>query len=170
MKKYISAHCPLWLLLVLMLPLFSACDDGNGLPVSEGDILGIWQDEQGHYLDFVNPDLMYEYNLTDFGNGTYVWVKRKEMYFFEPYSYLLLKEDSEGIMQLYKVVSVNESTMVLSWIETPEMPEDDESKFSFFKIFFSQNYRVDPARNVTFHAVSRSQLDEALKGYEIIEP
>lgn len=157
--------------LIMVLPvLISSCSDDEPDARSEEDIVGIWQDSDSHILEIVDPDKMYEYALDSFG-GTDYWIKRKEMYFFEPYSYLLMKADMEGIMQIYKVVSVDEKQLILCWVATPDTSgiEDSDDKFQIFSFFFKEDYVVDPANYVFYKRLSDTQLSNALKGGEIIE-
>lgn len=157
--------------LIMALPaLISSCSDDEPDARSEEDIVGIWQDSDSHILEIVDPDKMYEYALDSFG-GTDYWIKRKEMYFFEPYSYLLMKADMEGIMQIYKVVSVDEKQLILCWVATPDTSgiEDSDDKFQIFSFFFKEDYVVDPANYVFYQRLSDTQLSNALKGGEIIE-
>lgn len=155
----------------MALPLLvSSCSDDEPESRSEYDIVGIWQDSADHILDIVDPDKIYEYSVESFGNVDY-WIKRKEMYFFEPYSYLLMKADMEGIMQIYKVVSVDEKQLTLCWVATPDTSgiEDSDDKFQIFSFFFKEDYVVDPANYVVYKKLTSGQLSDALEGSQVIE-
>lgn len=157
--------------LIMALPLLiSSCSDDEPESRSEYDIVGIWQDSADHILDIVDPDKIYEYSVESFGNVDY-WIKRKEMYFFEPYSYLLMKADMDGIMQIYKVVSVDEKQLTLCWVATPDTSgiEDSDDKFQIFSFFFKEDYVVDPANYVVYKKLTSGQLSDALEGSQVIE-
>ncbi|MDE6533467.1 MAG: hypothetical protein K2M27_08040 [Muribaculaceae bacterium] len=173
MKDYrlsIVRNVPALLLVFLLSFVTVSCSDDEPPQRSEYDILGIWQDKEGHYLEFVNPDRMYEYEFTVY-EGVDYWVKKREMYFFEPYSYLMMKEDTQGAVHVYQVVSVNEEELVICWVATPDMSGmEGEDKFQLFSVFFNQDYEVDPAKYETYRKVTQEELDKALEGVEVLEP
>lgn len=173
MNHTLSLHKKLYILIlsaIVSLSFASCSDDDTPVQRSEYDIVGIWQDSDKHILEIADPDKLYDYDLQEFEDTNY-WIKRKVMYFFEPYSYLMMKTDSEGTVQLYKVVSVGEKEMVLSWIGTPDISEEDsDNKFQIFSVFFKDTYTVNPANNVTYRKITQSELNSQLTGIEIIEP
>jgi len=158
------------LFLVLLFPVLTvSCSDDAPPERSEYDIIGIWQDREGHIFEFADPDNMYEYDLMRQDEWE-AWVKRKEMYFFEPYSYIMMREDSEGAMQVYQVVSVSDDELVICWVATPDFSGlEGDDKFQLFSVFFKQDYIVDPARYETFHRLTNAELAEALEGYDLID-
>lgn len=166
MSKTLSA---VWIaFLAICLPFLSSCSDDTPPDVSEYDVVGIWSDKEGHFLDMRSTEHLYEYTLIRFQDADY-WVKRKLMYFFEPTSYLMLKEDEEGTMHIYKVVGVNEEELVMCWVSTPPIADlEGENKLEIFKVFFNHDYEVDPKLFETFKKVTPGELEEALGDIEIL--
>ena len=181
MKKFIHSlyrAVPVVIAVMVMALCFPSCSDDADIvdERSEYDILGIWQAKEDQILDFVNPDKMYDYSLMSYDDpdaGIHLksWIRRKNMYFFEPYSYLMLLTDNEGKLQLYKVVSVDESEMVLCWVAEPDLSGvEDGDPLQIFSIFFKEDYEVDPDKCVTYHRiVGEENFEKALMGYEVIK-
>lgn len=158
-----------FLLVLLLSVTMVSCSDDDAPTRSEYDIIGIWQDREGHVFEFADPDNMYEYDFMS-QDGWEAWVKRKEMYFFEPYSYIMMREDSTGAMQVYQVVSVKDDELVICWVDTPDFSGlEGDDKFEIFSVFFKQDYVVDPDKYETFRRLSKEDLEKALEGYELID-
>lgn len=168
LRKNLSIICGL----VLLCGLTACSSDDEPSARSEYDIVGIWQDNADHILEIVDPDKLYEYESETFDDVKY-WLKRKEMYFFEPYSYLMMKADNEGTMQLYKIVSVDKEEMVACWVCTPDMSGVDnaegDDKFQIFSYFFKQDYTVDPDNFVTYKRISSASLEKIIEDGVLIE-
>lgn len=153
---------------LLSLPMAS-CSDDEPQERSEYDIIGVWQDREGHIFEFADPDNLYEYDFMS-QDGWEAWVKRKEMYFFEPYSYIMMREDAEGAMQVYQVVSVDDDELVICWVDTPDFSGlEGDDKFEIFSVFFKRDYVVDPAKYETFRRLTDEEFEKQLEGYELID-
>lgn len=148
-------------LLVALIALLPACSDDEPPMHSEYDILGIWTDNDKHFVNLENTDDAYEYSLREI-NGEKFWEKQRLMYFFEPVSCLLMKEDTDYNVQVYQVISYNNSELVWCWVSSPEISMDGENKYEFLKIFFDDSYVVDPNLYETFHKISKADLEKAL--------
>lgn len=161
------------LLLSLFVSVACTCVScGDDLPAERSDeeVVGIWSDGDGHFLEFADPDHCYDYSYLKTSSVEY-WVKRAEVYFYEPYSSLIAKEDTDGVMHIYKVVSVDASSMVLCWVATPDISDiEGEGKYEFLRIFLKNEYTEDPANNITYRRVSQADLEKALGDIEVIEP
>lgn len=161
---------PAWLTVALLAILtFAGCSDDMPPATSEEDVLGIWTDKEGHYLDMGDTEHMDEYVKTQF-DGTDFWLQRHTVYFFEPNSYLMMKEDMEGNLHVYKVISVDEKEMVICWVATPDLIDmESDSKLEIFRVFFNRDYKVDPSKYETYRRLTRQQFEAALGDTEIIE-
>lgn len=171
MKKFIFPS--ILPLLLAMFIIFPSCSDNEPPEASENDILGIWQDKPGHILDMVDADHLYDYTLTEY-EGTQYWIRKKQMYFFEPRSGLMLKEgiaadDGEVAMHVYKIIDVNDDELVICWVSTPDLSNlEGENKLEIFKIFFDKDYEVDPELYETFRRLSPEELKKVLGDIEIL--
>jgi hypothetical protein len=157
------------LILSLLSLSLSSCSDDMPEDRSEYDILGIWLDSEGHYLDLGDTEYITDYQLDEMG-GQRFWLKRRLTYFYEPYSYLMLTADAEAQMHLYRLISCNDEEMVLCWLADPTMEEiEGENRYEFFKIFFEEDYVIDPANYKYWARVTPEALEEALGDDPIIE-
>lgn len=161
-----------WLTLLLACVFcFASCSNEDESEIrTEEDILGLWQDKEGHILDLADPDHIYEYTLREFDGEKY-WYKKRVMYLYEPVSLLLMKEDTEGNIQVYQLISYSDTELVWCWVGAPEVDNlEGDNKYELFKVFFDKGYEVDPSRYETFHKITRAQLDKQLEGAELLEP
>ncbi len=156
------------LLILLLLPL-SGCGDDFPPEVSEKDVLGIWTDGTGAYLEIEDTNYIYSYTLQNF-QGEDFWIKRRLSYLYEPVSSMMLAQDNDGILQLYKVSEPTSDEMVLCWVETPMQEElQGDARFEIIRVFFNKDYEEDPANNVYYTRLTESQLQEALGDTEVID-
>lgn len=154
--------------LCLLLPLWG-CSDDTPAEVSETDILGIWTAGDGVYLELDDTNWIYQYDLMEFMGENY-WVKRKLSYLYEPVSQLMLKQDTDGLIQLYKVVSFDDNTMTLCWLETPMQEEaEGDARYEIIRVFFQTDYEIDPADCTAYEKITEGELTAALGDTEIIE-
>lgn len=165
----------MWLLMALPLALTACSEDDVPADRSEEDILGLWQDKPGHILDMYDTDHLYDYTLVEV-EGTKYWIKRKQTYFYEPRSELMMKdgvldeETDEIPVHIYKIISINEEDMVMCWVDTPDLSNlEGENKLEVFKIFFNKDYKVDPALYETYRRLTPAGLNAALGDIEVIE-
>lgn len=176
--RYITNRLALTVIMIFSVLSFTSCaeDDVVDNGPTEYDILGVWQDSDSHILDIANPDRMYEYRFYSVEpeypgeEKMEFWTKHRQMYFFEPLSSLIMYADEEGAMQLYKMISVDDDTLVLCWVAPVVVSggEGDE-KFQVFSVFFKDDYVVDRANDIVFKRLTEQQLDKALEGYELID-
>lgn len=160
-------------LLLILLPFlmlsFASCSDDDRPDVSETDILGIYAGEDGTFIELNDIDYIYQYNLQDFMGDDY-WIKRKLTYMYEPVSQLMLREDIDGILQVYKVIEHNDQGMILCWLETPMQEEvEGDARFELVQVFFKTDYVIDPANYTYYTKITPSQLTTDLGDIEVIE-
>lgn len=158
-------------LLALMLSAMTSCSVGDEpAATTEYDLVGIWTDNDSHILELNDPDHFYEYDLSQYGDEKY-WVKMRLMYFLEPSSYLMLREDDEGVMHVYKVMGISPDEMTICWVATPPVADlDGESKLEIFKIFFNKEYETDPAKYETYRRITPQERDRMIGDIPLIEP
>lgn len=157
------------LMAFLMLAAASACSDDDRPDVSEDDILGIYAGEDGTFMELNDADYIYQYNLQEL-RGVQYWVKRKLTYMYEPVSELMLKQDIEGILQLYKVMEHNDEGMTLCWLETPmQEAAEGDARFEIIQVFFRNDFEPDPANEVRYSKIDAEQLQQDLGDIEVIE-
>lgn len=91
------------------------------------------------------------------------------MYFFEPNSYLMLREDEEGTLHIYKVVSVDDEKLVLCWVSTLRLPIwKGKTSLRFSRC--SSIKTTPPIPLSTRHSTkSPEELNKALGDIEILE-
>lgn len=157
--------------LLFMLPLltFGGCGDDIPEPIPVDLLVGIWSDADGHYLEIIDRDHMYEYELAEDGGDLY-WLKYRQVYLYEPYNELILREDTQGGLHVYKLLQFGGNSMTVSLVASPVIDNlDGDNKYDFLKIFFNKDYVVDPAKNVTYRSVTRSDLERLLSEHEVIE-
>lgn len=147
---------------------FASCSDDEGVQRSEYDIVGLWSDREGHFLEFESPERMYEYAFFSEPDMDY-WFRHRQMYFYEPYGNLMAKQDMAGVMQMYKIIGLDGDTLVICWVATPDLGSPDDNKYDFLKMFFDKTYVADPARYETYRRVTDRDLAVALDGYELYE-
>lgn len=156
------------LLFVMLLPL-AGCGDDFPPEVSERDILGIWSDGSGAYLEIEDTNYIYSYTLQEF-MGENFWIKRRLSYLYEPVSSMMLAQDNDGILQLYKVSEPATNEMVLCWVETPMQKElEGDARFEIIQVFFNKDYEIDPANNLYYSRLSEEELKTALGDTEVID-
>lgn len=177
--KIINHIYTLIVLTVVSLPTaagLTSCSDDLPKERTETDIFGLWSDGSEHFLDISDSQFINEYTFcrSEIADEYSYWLNTRVSYFYEPASYLLLKDNrwfDEETMQidsrlsLYKVVSYDESEMVMCWLSNPELGSmEGDSKYDFFRIFFESGYVEDPANYITLHRITREELDETVKG------
>ncbi len=154
---------------VVMLTLSTACSDDDRPEVSETDILGIYAGEDGTFMELDDTDYIYQYNMQEL-RGVQYWIKRKLTYLYEPVSELMLKQDIEGLLQVYKVTEHNDQGMTLCWLETPmQEPVEGDARFEIIQVFFKTDYEIDPANEVHYQKIDAEQLQRDLGDIEVIE-
>lgn len=154
---------------VLLIFGITACDADLPEPRSERELLGIWSDSDTEYMEIEDTDYIYQYNLVEF-EGVQYWIKSKLTYFFEPVSDLILRQDLEGLLQVYKVVSNKDDKLTLCWVATP-MQETitGANKLEIIQIFFKDDFDLDPENFRTYDKLTKEELINALGDIEIIE-
>lgn len=132
-------------------------------------LFGIYSLGSDEYMEIDDLDWIYQYNLEEY-DGEKFWVKRKLTYLYEPVSELVLREDTEGLLQVDKVISVNSREMILCWVATPLTEEiDDDAKFEIIQVFFKNDFKVNPANYRTYTRISADQLIAGLGDIEVVE-
>lgn len=169
MTKDITLPKLLTLLAALLIVALPSCSDDTPTPVDDDIVFGIWSDQDGHYLDIDNIDHIQEYQLTPF-QGTDYWVRRTTVYLLEPVSMLMLMEDFDGTLNVYKVISADEQKMVLCWVATPDLSSlEGDNKLEIFQVFFKQDYKIDPKNYRTYRKISPTEFKKILGDTEIID-
>lgn len=152
---------------VILLP---SCSDDFPEERSAEDVIGIYSDREGHYLEFADPDHMYEYLYQKTDRYEY-WLKRSEAYFYEPHSQLMAKENFDGMLQLFRVMDVNSSGIELCWVEDPELNGlEGDAKYELIKKFVKNEYDYDASNTEIFRRVSAEDLKKAIGDVEVIVP
>lgn len=154
---------------ILTALMATGCDDDLPKPRSERELIGIWSDSDTEYMEIEDTDYIYQYNLQEFEGESY-WIKRKLTYFFEPVSDLILRQDIEGLLQVYKVVSNKDDKLTLCWVDTP-MQENvtGDNKLEIIQIFFKPDYELNPADFRTYRKLTKEELEKGLGDIEVIE-
>lgn len=148
---------------------FSACSDD--IPVDKpADVMcGLWTDATGRYIDIVDIDHIYEYHFVK-DEGEDYCLKYRQTYLYEPNSDLVMMDDTEGKIHVYKLMGVNDSEMTLCWLDDPVITSlDGDGKYEFLSVFFRTDYVVDPANNMTFTRADRETLEKKTAQCELIE-
>lgn len=168
MKHQLSKLLSFTLLSVIAL-LFGACSDDMPEPKSEYALLGIYSKSDGtEFMEIEDLDWIYQYNLEEYA-GQKFWIKRKLTYFYEPVSELVLRQDIEGLLQVDKVIRVDEQGLTLCWVGTPMTEEvTEDNKFEIIQVFFN-TYEPQPANYRVYSRLTASQLQAALGDIEVIE-
>lgn len=157
------------LISILMLGVTTSCSDDDRPEVAETDILGIYAGEDGTFMELDDIDYIYQYNLME-RRGVEYWIKRKLTYMYEPVSELMLKQDVEGLLQVYKVMEHNDEGMTLCWVETPmQEPIEGDARFEIIQVFFRTDFDIDPANEVKYRKIDAEQLQRELGDIEVIE-
>lgn len=147
----------------------TGCSDDTPEPKSDYALLGIYSRGSDEFLEIDDLNWIYQYNIEEYGDEKY-WIKRKLTYLYEPVSEIMLREDIDGLLQVDKVISVNEREMTLCWVLTPLTEEvDDDSKFQIIQVFFKDDYKIDPANYRTYTRITAEQLKAGLGDIEVIE-
>lgn len=162
-------HFALILSAIVMLTL-GACSDDMPAPKQNDALYGIYSRGADEFMEIDDLDWIYQYNLEDF-DGEQYWVKRKLTYLYEPVSELMLREDTDGLLQVDKVISVTDKDMVLCWVGTPmtDGADSDDAKFEIIQIFFKNDYKPDPANYRTYTRITAADLKAGLGSIEVIE-
>ena len=149
--------------------LLGGCADDTPAPKHNDALYGTYSFGNGEYLEIDDLDWIYQYNLEEY-DGEKFWVKRKLTYLYEPVSELVLREDTEGLLQVDKVVRVDPKEMILCWVGTPLTEEiDEDAKFEIIQVFFKNDYKVDPANYRTYTRITAEQLAAGLGDIEVVE-
>lgn len=161
---------------VLILAIFSigatSCSDDDPPQRSEYDIIGIYKDSDNHFLNLVDPDHIYDYSLLDFDDMKF-WEKRKLMYLYEPNSNIMLKEDLDGNMQVYKVIGYDDEGITWCWVDSAGASsggeDGEDSTLDIFRVFFVKDYVTDPARYEHLMKISEEEFKAGLGDIEVID-
>lgn len=158
------------LLAVILSPLCQGCGDDIPEAIPTDLLAGIWMQDNGNYLQILDKDHMYQYILAE-DQSEFFWLKYRQTYLYEPYSELVLRENPEGGLDVYKLTQYNPSQMTMCWVASPLIENlDGDNKYDFLKIFFDQDYVVDPANDIVYTSVPQKDFDAVISRYEVIEP
>lgn len=166
------AFAPMVLILAVFSAGLSSCSDDAPPQRTEYDIVGIYKDNDNHFLDLADPDHIYDYTLLDFDDMMF-WEKRKLMYLYEPNSNIMLKEDLDGNMQVYKVIDYDSEGITWCWVDSAASSssgEDGEDPaLDIFRVFFVKDYVTDPAKYEHLTKISQEEFKKALGDIEVID-
>ncbi len=155
---------------VFLIMLSPSCSEDFPEERSAVDVLGIFSDGDGHYLEFVDPDHMYEYEYLKTEKYEF-WLQRPEVYFYEPHSRLMARENSEGVLQIFRMMNVDEDGMDLCWVADPELNGlEGDAKYDLLRMFVKNEYDYDPANTISYRRVSPEELKAAIGDVEVIIP
>lgn len=156
-------------ILAMVMLCVGGCSDDMPEPKSEYALLGIYSRGSDEFMEIEDLDWIYQYNLEEYAGERY-WIKRKLTYLYEPVSELVLRQDIEGLLQVDKVISVDDRELTLCWVGTPLTEAvDEDSKFEIIQVFFKDDYKVDPANYRTYKRITANQLKTGLGNIEVIE-
>lgn len=96
---------------------FSACSDEEEPPVRhEDDIMGVWTDGSGRYINFKTMTKAYNLYVSS-QDGETIGYWEHDGYLYEPGYQIVLYMDNSLHPMVYKVVELTEKELVWCWVE-----------------------------------------------------
>lgn len=164
------------LFLLLLLPLaatMSSCSDEEPPVKSANDILGVWTDGNGYYMNLREDTRAYTLSVSGKGEEASATFDLS-VYFYEPGYDILLWIDGEAQPNVYQVVSLTDDKLVWCWVDNLRDDKyDGLSKSELIGQIIQQahdGYPLDPARYQTFTRTSTEIYLHLLERFGFEEP
>lgn len=161
-------------ILTVLLGLMPGCSsDDEPTFRNEGDILGVWTDGEGRYINFDSENRAFNlYVRTQDGMEIGLW--EQDGYFYEPGYNLLIYMDQNSHPQIYQVLELTEDELVWCWVE--DLRDNYNGTDSIGEIIgqIIQNahdgYPIDPEKTEFFSRVPEDRFLDIIDSLNLALP
>ncbi|MDE6298898.1 MAG: hypothetical protein K2M10_04550 [Muribaculaceae bacterium] len=181
----------LYLLFILTAIGISSCSsDDDPAPRNADDILGVWTDGNGRYLDFLSETNLYDLRLTGTPASDPSYTLMHDSYFYEPgYNFVILldfmkgmeNEDAAGSTNwedlvspdVFEVTTLDASTLRWCWVDnlTDEKYKGMTKKQIIGRVIqeADKGFTLLPQNYQTWTRVAPEDFNQIIEDYEIWE-
>lgn len=152
---------------------FSGCNNDEPEVRSEEDILGVWTDNEGYYMQVQPDNRAYSLYITE-QDGETIGRWDEDGFFYEPGYNLVISMDSSSRPQVYQVLELNDSSLVWCWVD--DLASKYQEGMSAGEIIgeilqeAQEGYEINPEFIRTFTKISDEEFYSMLESLNIFYP